>query len=160
MNSFNNIFYQIDVIGNERLKGRSSKLLQLLMEHPNEWISQELICYCLPNYFTRKENNTGTNICSQIWDAVEDINNKTNIQVIINKRHYKIANKEEARNELKRKWVRDVLPKIERLNRLKQKIITDGNADIFTANDEELKFIYNFLTENQKISYKEYDYVE
>lgn len=138
------------------LSNNAQKLLDFLLETPDLWVSQEDICTNLPNEFKAKIPKKGSCICRDIWTAVNEINEKTNIEVLINKRRYKIATKEEAIQALQKLWYNSIQPKIDRVNRLKEKINTDGRGDLISFfNGDGNRFNDNFLNENDIEIYEE-----
>lgn len=129
----------------------ASVLLSLLIENHNKWLSQEDICHMRGDSFTARHNNSGTNICPKIWTAVNEINENTNILVIISDRHYKIATKQEANEYLRKKWYRDIQPRIDRINQIKNKIAIDGTVDLTEfLTTEQIQVLDNFLRVNEK----------
>lgn len=78
---------------------QANKLYTLLNEHKGHFITQEYICSVLPHHF-KAANNTagGTDICRDIWTAVQYINYSDDFGniVMIKNRTYKIANIDES----------------------------------------------------------------
>lgn len=135
------------------LSSRAEKLLEFLLETPDKWVSQEEICFALPQYFRYKKNDTGTNVCPAIWHTINEINDSTNIEILINRRSYKIASREEAKEALKELWYKGIQPKIDRVNRLKHKLRIDGTADLTSLIDSEtLAFLDNFVREQESVN--------
>ncbi len=78
---------------------QANKLYTLLIEHKGQFITQEYICSRLPHYFKAVKNTDGgTDICRDIWTAVQYINYSDDFDniVMIKNRSYKIANSAES----------------------------------------------------------------
>ena len=83
---------------------QANKLYRLLIEHKGQFISQEYICSRLPQYFKAVKNTAGgTDICRDIWTAVQYINYSDDFGniVMIKNRSYKIADSKESESYYK-----------------------------------------------------------
>jgi len=77
---------------------RLCSLYDLLLEHPNEWLSQEYICACLPEYYQYHMRDNDR--CSTIRDDMNEINANEKFEKIIvcKKYKFKIASEEEYKH--------------------------------------------------------------
>lgn len=116
---------------NEQVKA----LYNLLLKYPEEFVSQEVICAMLPDYYPAKINpKGGTTINRDIGRAIEIINKSApseyeKLIVCNNKRAYKVANDEECKKARQHQWKLIIL-RIKRVKNLEKKEKLNGTVDL------------------------------
>lgn len=133
------------------MKSKALALYNLLLQHPYEYVSEELICSSLPNDFPASPNTTScTTLNRAIWDAVQLINNSMDNDfkfIVVNnrKRQYKIASEEDLKRYLGREH-KLLSKKYKRLSQITYKASLNGVGDLGKfESDDELNFIKTII---------------
>ena len=125
------------------MKSKALALYNLLLQHPYEYVSEELICSSLPSHFPASPTTTScTTLNRAIWDAVQLINNSMDNDfkfIVVNnrKRQYKIASEEDLKRYLGREH-KLLSKKYKRLNQITYKASLNGIGDLDKFDIEEV----------------------
>ena len=131
------------------MKTKAKALYEFLLEHPNEYISEEDICSELNNHFPANTRRLGhTTLNRKIWDVVQFINDTTDEfpMIVINnrKRQYKIATESDLKIYLGHEH-KLLSKKYKRIKKITQKASLNGIADLTSYDNDELKFLKTIL---------------
>ncbi len=137
-------------------KEQVKALYNLLLEFPDQYVSQEFITQILPEHYPAKCSVGGTTINRDIARAIEVINSSSpeeyaKIIVCNNKRAYKVANKEDYLLSISTQW-KHIVKRIKRAKLMEAKVKLNGTVDLTSSlSAEQVKVLETLLPTLEKL---------